>query len=214
MSDGALAGFLDASVRTATPLAFAALGELVAQRSGVINIGLEGVIIVGAFGALVAAGAGGVTAGFAGAIVAGLMIAAVFALFVVALRADQIITGMAISMLGLGLTGTLYRMLYGLGGVALQTPTVGPWKVPGLSTLPLLGSALFDQTLVTYALYVIVPALAWWMYRTTGGLGLRAVGENPEAATAAGISSSRVRWCAILFGGAMGGMCGGTLVSG
>jgi simple sugar transport system permease protein len=212
MSDVALAGFVEASVRTATPLAFAALGELVVERSGVINIGLEGAIIAGAFGALVFAGTGGVASGFAGAAVAGVAVGVVFALFVVTLRADQIITGTAISMLGLGVTGTLYSTMYGSAGAALRTPTIASWPVPGLSSLPILGPAFFDQPAVTYVLYAIVPALAWWLYRTPAGLALRAVGENPEAALGAGISPARVRWWAILFGSAMGGVSGGALV--
>lgn len=212
MTDGALSGFLEASVRTATPLAYAALGELVVERAGVINIGLEGAIIAGAFGALVASGTGGVGMGFAGAILAGGTVAMFFTFFVVVLRSDQIITGTAISMLGLGLTGTLYRLVYGSGGAALHTPTIGPVIVPALSRLPVLGKALFAQPVSTYALYVIVPILAWWMYRTIPGLRLRAVGENPTAAAAAGISPARVRAWALLFGGAMGGAGGGTIV--
>jgi ABC-type uncharacterized transport system permease subunit len=212
MSNAALTGFVEASVRTATPLAFAALGELVVERSGVINIGLEGAIIAGAFGALVFAGTGGVAGGFAGAAVAGLAVGVVFALFVVTLRADQIITGTAISMLGLGVTGTLYSTMYGSAGAALRTPTIASWPVPGLSAIPVLGPAFFDQPPVTYVLYGIVPALAWWLYRSPAGLALRAVGEHPEAAMGAGISPARVRWWAILFGGAMGGVSGGALV--
>jgi simple sugar transport system permease protein len=212
MTVSALSGFLEATVRTATPLAYAALGELVVERTGVINIGLEGAIIAGAFGALVASGLGGVAAGFAGAILAGVMLAALFAFFVVVVRADQIITGTAISMLGLGLTGTLYRVVYGSGGAALHSPTAGQAVVPALAQLPVVGKALFAQPVSTYALYILVPMLSWWLYRTSAGLGLRAVGESPEAAAAAGVSPARVRAMAILFGGAMGGMSGGTLV--
>lgn len=212
MIEGALAAFLQASVRTATPLAFAALGELVVERSGVINIGLEGAIIAGAFGALVFAGAGGVGAGLAGAVAAGVVVAVIFALFVVTLRSDQIITGTAISMLGLGATGTLYSTMYGTAGAALRSPTIPPWPVPLLSEIPFVGPALFDQPPVTYVLYALVPLLARWLHRSSAGLSLRAVGESPEAAAAAGISPGRVRWQAILFGGAMGGVSGGTLV--
>jgi simple sugar transport system permease protein len=212
MSGGPFTAFLEAGVRTATPLAYAALGELVVERAGVINIGLEGAIIGGAFGALVFAGAGGVSLGFAGAALAGILVAALFALFVVTLRTDQIITGTAMSMLGLGLTGTLYRTMYGSAGASLHTPTIAPAPVPGLSAIPVLGPALFDQPIVTYALYVLVPALAWWFYRSAAGLALRAVGEHPEAARGAGISPDRVQWAALLFGGAMGGIGGGTLV--
>ena len=212
MSGGPFTAFLEAGVRTATPLAYAALGELVVERAGVINIGLEGAIIGGAFGALVFAGAGGVSLGFAGAALAGILVAALFALFVVTLRTDQIITGTAMSMLGLGLTGTLYRTMYGSAGASLHTPTIAPAPVPGLSTIPVIGPALFDQPVVTYALYALVPALAWWFYRSVAGLALRAVGEHPEAARGAGISPDRVQWAALLFGGAMGGIGGGTLV--
>jgi simple sugar transport system permease protein len=212
MSGGPFTAFLEAGVRTATPLAYAALGELVVERAGVINIGLEGAIIGGAFGALVFAGAGGVSLGFAGAALAGILVAALFALFVVTLRTDQIITGTAMSMLGLGLTGTLYRTMYGSAGASLHTPTIAPAPVPGLSAIPVIGPALFDQPVVTYALYALVPALAWWFYRSVAGLALRAVGEHPEAARGAGISPDRVQWAALLFGGAMGGIGGGTLV--
>lgn len=212
MTDGIIAAFLQASVRTATPLAFAALGELVVERSGVINIGLEGAIIAGAFGALVSAGVGGVGVGFAGAAAAGVLVAVIFALFVVTLRSDQIITGTAISMLGLGATGALYSTWYGSAGAALRSPMTAPASVPGLAQIPILGPALFQQPPVTYALYAMVPVLAWWLHRSAAGLALRAVGENPAAAESAGISPRRVRWWAILFGGAMGGLSGGTLV--
>lgn len=212
MSNEAVSAFLEASVRTATPLAFAALGELVTERAGVINIGLEGAIIAGALGSIVCAGLGGVGVGMAGALLAGIAIAAVFAFFVVTLRADQIITGTAISMLALGMTGTLYRTIYGTQGAALRSPTMSPVEIPVLRDIPIVGSALFAQPVPTYALYVIVPLLAWWLYRTPAGLALRAVGERPEAASAAGLSPDRIQWGAILFGGAMGGLSGGTLV--
>lgn len=212
MTGGALAGFLEASVRTATPLAYAALGEMMVERSGVINVGLEGAIIAGAFGAMVASGYGGVLAGFAGATIAGVMVSAIFMFFVVVVRADQIIAGTAISMFGLGLTGMLYRVAYGSGGAALHTPTTGLTVIPILSRLPVVGMAFFAQPVSTYALYFVVPLLTFWMYRTTAGLALRAVGEHPGAAAAVGISPARTRALVILFGGAMGGMSGGTLV--
>src|SRR4029079_14114302 len=111
--------FLEGAVRTATPLGFAALGETVVERSGIINIGLEGAIIAGAFGGFIAAGTGSVWLGFAGAMVAGIAVALVFAFFAIRMRADQIITGTAISLLCLGLTATLYQQAYGATGAAL-----------------------------------------------------------------------------------------------
>ncbi|MEP6491625.1 MAG: ABC transporter permease [bacterium] len=208
----AINAFVDATVRTATPLALAALGEVVVERAGVINISLEGVILSGAFGALVGAKHFGVAGGFAMSVVCGVAIAAIFGAFVVLLRADQIITGTAITLLAFGLTGTLYRALYGATGAALSIPTTGPQAVPGLSAIPAIGSGFFNQPIVTYVAYVAVGVVWWWMYRTHAGLGLRAVGESPAAAEAAGISVGRVRVLAILFGGVAGGLAGGTLV--
>ena len=204
--------FLEATIRTATPLAFAALGECVSQRAGVINIGLEGSIIAGALGATVAAGVAGAALGVAAGAIAGATIALVFAVFVVRLRADQIITGTAITLLSLGLTGTLYRTISGAGGVALSTPTIGTIAVPGLSSLPVIGTALFAQPILTYMLYLLAPFLFWWMWRTHAGLALRAVGEQPAAAVAAGIATSRVQLLAVLFAGAMAGIGGAALV--
>lgn len=208
----AIETFLEGTVRTATPLAFAALGETVAERAGVINIGLEGAIIAGAFGGFVAAGSGSVWAGFLGAALAGILVASVFAFFTIRIRADQIITGTAISLLGLGVTATLYRQLYGATGAALSIPTMGITRVPVLSSIPIIGSPLFAQPSITYVLYALIPAVWWWMYKTHTGLGLRATGEDPRAAIAAGINAGKVQLLSILFGGMLGGIAGGVLV--
>lgn len=207
-----LAAFLEATVRTATPLALAALGETVSERAGVINIGLEGAIIAGALGGTVAAGILGVGGGFVVGALAGTLVAALFAWFTVILRADQIITGTAITMFALGFTGTLYRTLFGAGGVALSTPTAGVFAVPGLSAIPVVGHALFAQPVITYVTALLAIGLAWWMQRTHAGLALRAMGEYPEAAIAAGVSRVRVQGGAVLFAGACAGLAGATLV--
>lgn len=204
--------FLEAALRTATPLAFAALGELVAERAGVINLGMEGSIIAGCLGGATFAAFGGAAVGYAGAALAGLLLAAIFAFFVVRLGSDQIITGTAITVLGLGLTGTAFHAMPERVGVGTVLPTTGPLPLPLLSELPVVGSVLFTQPVPTYVLFVLVPVVAWWFRRTHGGLALRAVGESPAAAAAAGIAPHRVRALAILFSGLMGGLCGGTLV--
>jgi simple sugar transport system permease protein len=182
------------------------------ERAGLINIGLEGAILAGAFGALVGATAGGVAAGYASAVAGGLVIAALFACFVVVLRADQIITGTALTLFSMGATGTLYRALYGETGAALNISTSAPLAIPGLSALRLVGHALFAQPPITYVAYLLAPALAWWLGHTHAGLALRAIGERPEAAEAAGIAVDRVRVMAVLVGGALGGLAGGSLV--
>lgn len=207
-----IAPFLAATVRTATPLALAALGEALVERVGIINIGLEGAILAGAFGALVGATAGGLALGYGAAIGGGLLISAVFAVCVVALRTDQIITGTAITLLSVGATGTLYRALYGSSGAALTLPTSVPVPIPGLSSIPVVGAAFFAQPPVTYAVYLLTPLLAWFLVHTHAGLAVRAIGEQPAAAAAAGVRVDRLRVLAVLTGGALGGLAGGTLV--
>lgn len=208
---GEVEALLEASVRTATPLALAALGETVVERAGVINLGLEGIILAGAFGALVGASTGtwgGVLAGLA----AGAITAAVFAAFALGARADQIIVGTAVTLLATGLTGTLYRTVYGPAGAALTIPTIAPLSIPILSELPLIGRALFVQPVFTYAVYLLIPTLWWGLYRTHAGLALRAVGEAPDAARTAGVRERRLRVGAVLFGGILGGASGASLV--
>jgi len=207
-----LEAFLGASVRTATPLALAALGETVSERGGVINIGLEGSIIAGALGGTLAAASLGVTGGFAAGALAGVAMAALFALFVVGLKGDAIITGTAVTLFALGLTGTLYRTVYGAGGVALSSPTAAELSLPVVSALPVVGRALFAQPAVTYLAVLLVPLLTWVLFRTQWGLALRAVGEAPEAAIASGVRPARYQLAAILLAGALAGVAGATLV--
>src|SRR6185437_12714474 len=209
---GALTSFLEASVRTATPLALAALGELLVERAGVINIGLEGIVLGGAFGALLGAGSNSLTIGFIVGCTAGVAVAALFALFAVTMRADQIITGTAVNLLVLGLTGALYRGLYGATGAALTIPTTGSVAVPLLARIPVLGSALFEQPPPTYLVYLTVPVLWWWLYRTHSGLAVRAIGERPESVRVAGVDTHRWRWVTLLVAGGLGGVAGATLV--
>jgi ABC-type uncharacterized transport system permease subunit len=207
-----LTAFLAATVRTATPLALAASGEVLVERAGLINIGLEGAILAGAFGAVAGASVAGLSGGYVGAIVGGALIAGLFALCVVWLRTDQIITGTALTMLSLGVTGSLYRTMFGSSGAGLSTPTSSAVSIPGLSSIPIIGPALFQQPLVTYLAFIIGPLSAWWLMHTHAGLALRAIGERPEAAEAAGVAVNRVRTVTLLIGGALGGLAGGTLV--
>lgn len=207
-----ISAFVEAAVRTATPLALAAIGEVVVERAGVINISLEGIVLAGAFGALVGASHGGVAGGFVAAMLFGVGLSLVFALFAVWLRADQIITGTAVTLLAVGLTGTLYRAAYGATGAALSIPTIGNRAALWLADIPIIGPGFFNQPVTTYIVYALCPAVWWWMYRTHAGLALRAVGESPAAARAAGIRVARVRSLAIVFGGVTGGLAGGTLV--
>jgi len=204
--------FLEAAVRLGIPLALAALGETVSERSGVINIGLEGSIIAGALGgalgALAFESAGlGVVVG-AGA---GLVGALVFAVFAVWLGADQIITGTAVTIGGLGMTGAVYQARFGATGTELSLPTLASVRIPGLAEIPIVGTALFDQAPTAYLAYVGAPLLWYFLFRTPHGLELRAVGEAPDAAEAAGVRVLGVRFFATLFGGLLAGIAGAHL---
>lgn len=204
--------FLEAAVRLGVPLALAALGETLSERAGVINIGLEGSIIAGALGgALGALATGSAGLGILTGAAAGLVVAAVFVVFVVALNTDQIITGTAVTLGGLGFTSVIYQTRFGATGTALSLPTLDPWRIPLLSEVPGLGSVLFDQAPTTYLAYILAPLLWWLLFRTSWGLEIRAVGEDPGAAAAAGV---RVRWTrtwTCLAGGALAGVAGAHL---
>ena len=212
MIQSAFGAFLEASVRTATPLLLAATGELIIERSGIIFVGLEGAIIAGALAAAAGAYAAGVAAGTVLAILAGAVVALVFAAFVVRLHAEQIVTGTAITLLAAGTTGALYQVIFGTEGAALRVPTIGSVVIPLLSALPVVGPALFAQSVFTYAAIALVCLAWWWMARTHAGLALRACGERPSAARAAGIRTNRVHLGAAAVAGACGGLAGAALV--
>ncbi|HET9466746.1 MAG TPA: ABC transporter permease [Gemmatimonadales bacterium] len=207
-----LAGFLAAAVRVATPLMLAATGEAVTERSGVINLGIEGTMLAGALAATIGATAAGPWSGVLCAVVAGMLLAAVFALLAVGARADQIITGTAITLAAIGLTGTIYRQAYGAGGAGLSIPTLEPIALPGLARIPVLGPALFDQPALTYIAVLALPVVWWVLFRTRLGLALRATGEAAEMARAVGVRTRLIRSGATIVGGGFAGMAGASLV--
>ena len=206
------AAFLAAAVRVATPLLFAATGETVAERSGVINLGIEGTMLAGALAAASGAVAGGPWAGMFCAAVAGMALAAVFAWLAIGARADQIITGTAITLAAIGLTGTIYRQAFGAAGAGLTIPTFDTVAIPGLSRIPVLGPALFDQPAPTYLAFAALPLVWWVLFRTRLGLALRATGESAAMARAAGVRTNLIRAGATILGGAFAGLGGATLV--
>jgi general nucleoside transport system permease protein len=203
-----IAPFVDAAVRTATPLLIASAGETVCERAGVINIGMEGCLIAGAYAAF-AAGSAFPGVGYPAAILAGLALGAALVLFSVVWQRDQIIVGTALTMLALGVTGTLFRAR-GTGTALTFEPTV--IALPMLAEIPVIGRALFAQPIVGYFAVAMIPALWFLLNRTHVGLSLRAAGDAPEAARAAGVRVEWMRAGAVLFGCAMGGLAGGALV--
>lgn len=205
-------GFLAAAVRVATPLLFAATGETMAERSGVINLGTEGIMLAGALAAALGATAWGAWAGLVAAAFAGMCLAAVFALIAIGARADQIITGTAITLAAVGLTGTIYRKAYGEAGAGLSLPTFSNLSLPGISSIPVIGPGLFTQPAPTYIAILALPLVWWVLFRTRLGLQLRATGEAAGLARAAGVRTRLIRAGATVVGGGFAGLGGATLV--
>jgi ABC-type uncharacterized transport system permease subunit len=207
-----LTGFLAAAVRISTPLLLAATGEMINERAGVINLGVEGAMLAGALASAVGAAAGGPWTGVGLAILAGVAVAGLFSTVAILARADQIITGTAVTLASVGLTGTIYRRAFGAAGPGLSLPTLGSTPIPGLRDIPVLGPALFDQPSLTYIAWLLVPLAWWFLFRSWWGLALRATGESADAARASGVPVRRVQTLATLAGGALSGLAGATLV--
>lgn len=208
MSDSLL-NLVPLAITAATPLLLAVLGELIVQRSGMINLGLEGMLLAAAFGAvLVAASTGSVAAGFVGGIAGALLIAVVFGVMTIQLRCDQIVTGTAVNLLALGLTGVLYRELNGNNELVSGVPRLLPSSSEGMSGLWAL--LRFDP--ITVLSWTIVPVAAYvLLFRTGFGLRLRASGEEPEALRASGHSVPRYRWTALAIEVTLAGIGGAYL---
>lgn len=191
----------------ATPLLIAAIGELVVERSGVLNLGVEGMMIMGAVAGFAAAfTTGSPWLGLAAAICAGALFSLLFAFLTLTLVTNQVATGLALTLLGLGLSGMLGEAFTGQPGVKL--PLI---YIPVLTELPLVGKLLFGQDPVFYLSLLLTGAVAWFLFRTRAGLTLRSVGDNHGSAHALGINVIRIRYLAVMFGGACAGAAGGYL---
>ncbi|ANC91932.1 ABC transporter permease [Azospirillum humicireducens] len=208
MNDFALIGpILAAMFAAATPLLFAALGELVVEKSGVLNLGVEGMMLVGAVcGFAVTIQTGSAVTGFLVAALAGAATASLFAVLTLFLLANQVATGLALTLFGVGLSA-----LIGQGFVGIPLEGLPKLYIPGLTDLPVVGQALFGQDIMVYLAIAAVPLVHLFLYRTRAGLVLRAVGENHTAAHALGYKVLRIRFLAVLFGGAMAGLGGAFL---
>jgi simple sugar transport system permease protein len=203
------AGLLEAAVRIAVPILLVVLGEIVAERAGVLNIGLEGMILVGAFAGFAGAWTtGSPVLGLAAGVVAATGLAFLFSAAVVRAALDPIVTGVALNIFALGLTGVLFRALTDGAAGGIFVETLPPVPVPGLARLPVLGPALFSLNVLGYAAIVLTAVTAFFLARTSPGLVVRATGENPEAVETAGVDVRRVREAAVLFGGALAGAAG------
>jgi simple sugar transport system permease protein len=194
-------------ISAATPLLYAALGELVVERSGVLNLGIEGMMLAGAvtaFAATVTTGSG-IVGVIAGAL-AGALLVLVFAALTLSLMSNQVATGLALTIFGIGLSA-----LVGTGFVGQPVERLPQLDVAGLTTLPIIGPLLFSHDFLVYLSVVMVVAVAWFLKSTRAGMILRAVGESHEAAHSIGYDVIRIRYLAVLFGGLMAGLGGAFL---
>lgn len=206
-----LTRFLSASIRLSAPIAFAAIGGLISERSGVLNIGLEGMILAGAFAAAAAGFAtDNALIGVCAGLILGGLVGLLHAFLCVTLRVDQVVSGVAINLVSIGMTSFWARVIFE-GGSAQQVPRLETIGIPVLKQIPLLGPLVFDQDLLIYSLLLLLPILTYILYRTTLGLDLRAVGEYPRAADTAGVKVFAVRYVSVILSGMFSGLGGAYL---
>ncbi len=205
-------GLVAATLRYATPLAFAALGGIFSERAGVVNIGLEGMMLAGAFFGIFAAVKGEHwTVGLLGAMAAGGLLAAIHAFFSIHLRADQIVVGTAINFLALGVTGYLFRYIYKEEGTPSDVSRIPELSVPGLRDVPFLGDVIGEMSLMIWLVIILLIVGYLILFKTPTGLRLRSVGEHPKAADTVGISVFAVRYIAVISSGMLAALGGAYL---
>ncbi|MBJ3774665.1 ABC transporter permease [Acuticoccus mangrovi] len=194
-------------ITAATPLLLAAIGELVAERSGVLNLGVEGMMVTGAVAAFaVSYSTGSPYLGLLAAAATGIAMAGIFAGLTIGFATNQVATGLALTIFGLGVAGMVGEAFVGRPGVGME-----PIAIPVLSELPVVGRVLFAQDLLFYLSVVLTVAVALFLFRSRAGLRLRSVGDRPEAAHALGLHVGRIRTLAVLFGGLCAGIAGAQL---
>jgi simple sugar transport system permease protein len=208
----ALAVFFEAVIRASLPLALAAYGELLSERAGFVNVGLEGAMIAGALAAAIGATVAGTVPGYVAGAAAGAVAGLVLAAFTIGLRTNQVLTGAAVTASSLGLTALLAHAWFGPSGAALNIPMSPPMVIPFLARVPVLGPALFSQPLITYVVFAMIPGAWWLLFRTKVGLLVRATGEHPAAVQSSGASPAALQALVVIGGSALGGLGGATLV--
>jgi len=204
-----LVGIAHSGIRLAAPYLFAALGEMVGQRSGVLNLGVDGIMLMGAFAAFfVVFVTGNLWLAMMVALLVGALMGLLMAIISVTMQAEQGISGIGLYLFGLGLSSLLFTMM--IGSVA-SVSGFSALHIPILSDIPIIGEIFFDHSILVYLAYVMVPVSWFLLNRTTLGLKIRAVGQNPESADSLGVSVNRVRYATVIYGSAMAGVAGATL---
>ncbi len=210
-------GLFGGAIALAVPLVFGAMSGVVGERAGVVNIAIDGQLLAGAFAAaMVGSLTDSTFGGIVAAMAAGALVALVLGVFAISYVVDQVIVGVVLNVLVIGLTSFLFTQVLVPNSAKLNAPPhLSRINIPVLGDIPLIGPVLFRQTIIVYLMYVVVALIAWALYRTRWGLRLRAVGEHPKAADTVGIKVNRTRYRAVLLAGAIAGMGGAfyTLVS-
>ena len=203
-------GLLFGALSLSVPLIFGALGGVIGERAGVVNVAIEAQFLLAAFtSAMIGSITGSYVLGLLGAVFAGALVAVVLAVFAIRYVVEQVIVGVVLNVLVTGLTNFLHGAIMVPNAAALNAPPRFPrWAIPGLSEIPVIGPVFFNQTLIVYLAYVIVPLVAWGLYRTRWGLRLRAVGEHPKAADTVGIKVNPTRFWNVLLAGGIAGIGG------
>jgi len=187
---------------------FASLGELVAEKSGVLNLGVEGVMLMAAFTAFdVTYMTGNPWIGILAAILVSLVLGLAFSFFAVNLRVNQVVIGLGLWLFGLGLSDTLYRAFFAVG-VTPTVPIIGDMDIPYLSSIPVIGRIFFEQNPLVYISILLIPVVSFFLYKTNLGMKIQAVGENPRAAETMGVDGYKIRYLAVLIGAAFAGVGG------
>jgi general nucleoside transport system permease protein len=204
-----LLGILASGIRLATPYLFASIGEAYSQRSGVLNLGVEGQMLLGAFVAFyVAKLTGNLWLGVLGGMGVGALMGLAMAFVTINLHAKQGISGIGFYLFGLGMSNLLFQLLVGTVETVSGFPRIA---LPLLSSIPWIGNIFFNQNILVYIAFLLVPISSYVLNKTTLGLKIRAVGQNPEAADSLGVSVARVRYFTVIFGGTMAGLAGASL---
>jgi simple sugar transport system permease protein len=202
-------GILSSGIRLATPYLFASIGEAYSQRSGVLNLGVEGQMLLGAFFAFyIAKLTGNLWLGVLAGMGVGALMGLAMAFVTINLHAQQGISGIGFYLFGLGMSNLLFQTLVGTVETVSGFPRIA---IPLLSEIPYIGNIFFNQNILVYFAFLLVPISAYVLNKTTLGLKIRAVGQNPEAADSLGVSVARVRYFTVIFGGTMSGLAGASL---
>jgi simple sugar transport system permease protein len=209
LSMGVVIGILTSAVRLATPYLYASIGETFAQSSGVVNLGVDGIMLISAFSAFyVVLNTGSPVLGLLAAILTGLVMGLLMSLISVTLKAEQGISGIGLYMFGLGLSSLLFNVLV---GTVKTVEGFRQIKIPYLGDIPILGEVLFNHSLLVYGAFLLVP-IAWWVLeKTSWGLKVKSVGQNPAAADSLGVSVDRVRYFSVCIGAMLAGVAGASL---